>query len=188
LVAQERGLGWQSKSTKDSTPVTWKRAKIPDKERLVRDSLSSTEAQQELGDRIIDFCNEHAQASLDKYELDAIGLCRLIRKESGFIYYERQLCTRENPRIFESADYYWKWSNPKKEGAKEQLPALHGIRRDSDEKWFAWHGRSENQLHFTGERNWWPAQGDPCRRDFPLPRTEDILSLSDLTRMLRVER
>jgi len=67
-------VGWQIKSTKASTPVTWKRAKIPNSQELIKDSNSSIEGLQALGNAILKFCNDHAIESLDKYNLNEIGV------------------------------------------------------------------------------------------------------------------
>lgn len=142
--------GWQVKSTKESTPVTWKRAKIPMREKLISASRKSKGGLQALGDAIIDFCNAHVQASLDTYELEQIGYCRLIVHADGQVtYFERLLATRQRPQLFAPSDFVWKWSQPKETKKKEQLQALHGIHKTTNKKWFAWHGLGENQLHFS---------------------------------------
>lgn len=154
----DRQTGWQVKSTKEKTPVTWKRAKLPNAEELIDQSLESEQGLQVLGDAIIDFCNEHAVASIEKYELDAIAYVRLVvfPEEKRVGYFERQLCTRSSPRIFLKENFAWQWSQPKNTQKKEQLESLIGTHRDSGTKWFAWHGKGENQLHFSGEQAWWP--------------------------------
>lgn len=73
VIKPELKCGWQVKSTKAGTPVTWKRAKIPNRKKLISESRKSKKGLQELGDAIIDFCNEHVQASLNTYELEQIG-------------------------------------------------------------------------------------------------------------------
>ncbi len=52
VINRDLRVGWQVKSTKADTPVTWKRAKIPNQEKLVKDSLDSEEARQILGNAI----------------------------------------------------------------------------------------------------------------------------------------
>lgn len=42
-------VGWQVKSTKSSTPVTWKRAKIPNAPELIENSRKSLQGLQDLG-------------------------------------------------------------------------------------------------------------------------------------------
>jgi hypothetical protein len=151
-------IGWQVKSTKEDTPVTWKRAKLPEKDALIRDSKRTPAGLQKLGNAIIEFCNAHAQESLQKYNLEELRLARLIVFNNGdALYYERALCTRARPEIFAAREYTWSWSIPKRSrlNAKEQLPALHGIDTGGQKCW-AWHGLGENQLHFAGERQWWP--------------------------------
>jgi hypothetical protein len=149
VIKQTTKCGWQVKSTKEGTPVTWKRAKIPNREKLVAASRKSKSGLQALGNAIIDFCNAHVLASLNTYELEQIGYCRLIIHDDGQVtYFERLLATRQNPQLFKPSDFVWKWSKPKKMKKKEQLSALHGIHKATKKKWFAWHGLGENQLHF----------------------------------------
>jgi hypothetical protein len=156
-VVKKGDVGWQVKSTKSSTPLTWKRAKIPDSTTLISKSENSETGRQELGDAIIDFCNAHAADSLEKYELNEIGYSRLIMFEDNTaIYFERLLCSKQNKLIFDKKDYAWQWSTQKQANKKEQLTALHGTNIITKKKAFAWHGRGENQLHFSGEGDWWP--------------------------------
>ena len=120
--------GWQVKSTKAQTPITWKRAKIGDAPRLIDESRRSQGGLQRLGNTIIEFCNAHARESLDKYGLNEIGYARLILARDGTAtYYERLLCDKDNPDIFDPSDFRWSWSTPKVTKRKEQLPALQGI-------------------------------------------------------------
>ena len=148
--------GWQVKSTKEATPITWKRAKIPNKELLIQNSLTDENALQVLGDTIINFCNEHVRESCETYGLNEIYYSRCILfKDRSVKYFERLLATSDDPRIFLPEDFYWKWSTPKVTTKKEQLPALHGFRKSDDKKMWAWHGHGENQLHFSGESEWW---------------------------------
>lgn len=150
VIKPSSHVGWQVKSTKAGTPVTWKRAKIPNSLQLIAKSEASPAAVQALGDAIIDFCNKHAQASLLHYNLHEIGYSRLILHPNGTAtYFERLLITRQNPVLFAPSDFSWRWSVPKKTKKKEQLPALHGTHRLTGKKWFAWHGRGENQLHLV---------------------------------------
>lgn len=150
-------VGWQVKSTKDDTPLTWKRAKIANSGQLIKASENDAESLKKLGDAIIDFCNSHASESIDHYALNEIGYSRLIMfSDNSAIYFERLVCTKETPVIFDRNDYVWHWSTPKQTTKKEQLPALHGIHKKTQKKAFAWHGRGENQLHFSGEKEWWP--------------------------------
>ncbi len=178
-------VGWSIKSTKASTPVTWKRAKIGNKNELIAASRASEQGAQELGNAIMAFCNAHAVASLDRYALDAIGYARLILFDDGTIrYFERVLCTREKPQIFAPEDFSWKWSKQKTStNAKERLSALHGFHRETGVRWWAWHGLGENQLHFTGERNWWPDDDDHAIT-FSMPAEADKLSFDRLLQML----
>lgn len=170
--------GWQVKSTKESTPVTWKRAKIPNAKSLIEASKNSDEGLQALGNAIICFCNDHARESLDLYGLNEIGYARLIvHKNRRVTYFEKLLCTREQPQIFDPEEFEWFWSKPKNQVKKEQLSALHGIHRVTGKKWWAWHGLGENQLHFSGEGSWWPAHRDSQAISFHLPPDEEKLSL-----------
>lgn len=73
VVNVEEGCGWQLKSTREATPVTWKRAKLPEAAALINASMTSPAACQELGDAVIGMCNEHARRSLADYDLRRIG-------------------------------------------------------------------------------------------------------------------
>ncbi len=157
VVNVNDSVGWQVKSTKSSTPVTWKRAKIPNSLELIKAAKRSSSGMKKLGNAIIEFCNDHALESLNTYDLKEIGYARLIVHPTGDLtYFERILCTKKNPKIFSINDFRWNWSTPKKTQKKEQLQALHGIHKPTNTKWFAWHGLGENQLHFNGEEAWWP--------------------------------
>ena len=157
VINPDSKIGWQVKSTRLATPVTWKRAKIPNAAELIEASIDNQAALQDLGDAIIDFCNQHAQESLERYELNEIGYARLIvASDNTARYFEKILCDESNPQVFQADQFQWNWSSPKVTVRKEQLPALHGIDKVTGEKYFAWHGRGENQLHFSGEKAWWP--------------------------------
>lgn len=170
-VVRRGETGWQVKSTKAGTPLTWKRAKIANSEKLI--GASTTDAGlAALGKAILDFCNDHAKESIETYDLDEIGYCRLIvNPDNSVHYFERALCTRQNPSIFNPDEFTWNWSAPKKTRAKEQLSALHGY-GPGGTKDFAWHGKGENQLHFSGESSWWPELKKPTN-------TKDILFSED---------
>lgn len=156
-VVKRNSYGWSIKSTKDSTPLTWKRAKIANRNNLIQESLLSEKGLKHLGDKIIDFCNEHARESLTKFNLTEIGYARLIVfEDNSAIYFERMLCNQNNPNIFNKDDYVWSWSIQKEGTKKEQLSALHAKNIHTNKKAFAWHGQGENQLHFSGEKDWWP--------------------------------
>jgi len=182
VINREKKVGWQVKSTKASTPVTWKRAKIPNSPHLISESKKNAEGLQALGGAIIKFCNDHAIESFETYDLEEIGFSRLIVHKNGALtYFEKILCTRNNPKIFNENDFEWKWSTPKKTKKKEQLPALHGTHKASGEKWFAWHGLGENQLHFSGEKQWWPKNSEH-NIEFSFPK--ERLSQSELMKLL----
>jgi hypothetical protein len=185
VIHCERRIGWQVKSTKKGTPVTWKRAKIPNKDALIAASKESNAGLQALGDAIIAFCNEAAAKSFKKYTLDAIGFSRLIlHSDRRVTYYERLLCTRKKPTVFDPAMFVWHWTKEKKTKGKEQKSALHGIHRTSERKWFAAHILGENQLHFAGESAWWPEAGSLHEITFTLPAPSERLSLAELIALL----
>ena len=186
VVNRHQRVGWSIKSTKADTPLTWKRAKLAAKAGLIADSLKTTAGLQKLGDEIIRFCNTHAHESLTKYKLDAIGFARLVLHKNGSIrYFERELCTKAKPDIFNPQDFTWRWSTEKKGGKKEQLSALHGFHVSSGARWWAWHGHGENQLHFTGERQaWWPHPEDPHSIAFAYPAADTRLTLEQLAELL----
>lgn len=179
VVRSHDGFGWQVKSTKQSTPVTWKRAKLDGAEELVEMSLNSDEACQELGSAIIEHCNAHVEDSFEKYDLETIGYCRLVVRDSSATYFERRLCRRSSPVLFDDSEYRWQWSQQKSSAKKEQLSSLHGISRKTGRKIWAWHGRGENQLHFYGEHEWWPEEDDPNAVDFPLPTASQKLNMDE---------
>lgn len=186
VINRKASCGWQVKSTKSKTPVTWKRAKIPNATELIAESKQSESGLQALGDTIIDFCNAHARESLHKYELRQMGYSRLIVHPNGQVtYFERLLCSMDQPNIFDPADFTWQWSTPKKteKGAKEQLAALHGIHQATHRGWWAWHGQGENQLHFKGESTWWP-HDDQNTFSFQLPSGHERLTFKQLAALL----
>ena len=185
VINPETRTGWQVKSTKSNTPVTWKRAKLPDAQQLIASSNESEAGLQELGDTILGFCNEHARDSISKYELKEIGYCRLILHDDGSAtFFERLLCTEESPDIFNPSEFSWEWSIPKLSTKKEQLPALHGTNRGTGEKCWAWHGLGENQLHFSGESAWWPDAGSPNSFSFLSPSPDNKLSFDAFVKIL----
>ena len=185
VINLQTGCGWQVKSTKEKTPVTWKRAKIPNALELIEASRESESGLQTLGDVIIDFCNDHARSSLYDYGLKEIGYSRLILSRSGQVtYFERLLCSRDRPNVFDPTDFTWQWSTPKRVIKKEQLPALHGTHRATGDKWWAWHGLGENQLHFSGESAWWPDDDDPHMFSFQLPSGQEKLTFNQLMTLL----
>ena len=178
-------VGWQVKSTKTNTPVTWKRAKIPDSDNLIGESRKSDEALQRLGDSILAFCNQHVSDSIERYDLETIGYARLIVnvKSKQITYFEREIASRSDPRVFIPKDFEWRWSKPKRTVKKEQLPALHGIEKKTGTKCFAWHGRGENQLHFSGESYWWPTD-DQHACTFGFPKEDERLSWDEVFSLL----
>lgn len=185
VIQPEARCGWQVKSTKASTPVTWKRAEIPDAVALIAASKESAIGAQALGDALIKFCNDHARESIRLYDLAAVGYSRLIIFPNGQVmYFERLLCDRDSPSIFNPADFDWRWSKPKKTVTKEQLSALHGFHRSTGRKWWAWHGLGENQLHFSGESSWWPPFGAAHTATFPFPTDTDRVGWEEFAELL----
>jgi hypothetical protein len=186
VVSRSKRVGWQVKSTKAGTPVTWKRAKIPDRDRLVKASLGGKMgALQALGDAVVEFCNHHAKESLTLYNLDEIRYSRVIMHEDRICYFEKTLVTSKNPQLFDPKNFSWKWSEPRKATKKESLPALHGVGRDGT-KWFAAHLLGENQLHFSGEGNWWPRRfGVANSGEIRLADLGDQIAWDTLIRWLR---
>ena len=181
VVNDRTRTGWQVKSTRHSTPVTWKRAKLPNKTSLIEASYITPEDAQALGDAIITFCNHAVKESIEKYQLKSLKYARLIDHKNGRLtYFERTLPI--SGEVFESQEFTWSWSQSKTTKKKEQLPAFHGVHINSGLAWFAWHGLGENQLHFKGERAWWPAKGSPNRLDFE--RSGDRLKLTDLEKLI----
>jgi len=182
VINESAKVGWQVKSTKAATPVTWKRAKIPDANRLIRESEASAEGCQNLGNAILHYCNAHAKASLNLYKLQEIGYSRIVVHDDRITYFERLLCDHQNPDIFDETQFEWHWSTQKLAKKKEQLSALHGYHKETGCKWFAWHGRGENQLHFSGESNWWPTT-DEHTIEFSFPSTR--LSYHQFSELLK---
>jgi len=186
VLRANSGIGWQVKSTKAGTPVTWKRAKIPEQDRLINASRDSAVGAQQLGDAIIGFCNAHAVESLKQYGLDEIGYARLVVMSDGSaVYFERPLVSKQHPELFSPKDFVWSWSTAKRVTKKEQLSALHGRHVSSGRKWWAWHGLGENQLHFSGESEWWPTDLSHAVK-FSLPSASNRMSMQDLIELLEV--
>lgn len=169
--------GWQVKSTKDSTPLTWKRAKIEGKQSLIEESVRSSDGAAALGEAIINFCNQHAIESLHRYRLKKIYYSRCILFPGTKIkYFERLLCADASPYIFKPQDYRWEWSKSKNTTKKEQLSAFHGIDKTTGRKVWAWHGLGENQLHFSGEDLWWNDPANTLSVEVPFPRKSEKIN------------
>ena len=180
VVNAETHTGWQVKSTRRSTPVTWKRAKLPDKDLLIKASHETSTGAQALGNAIIDFCNRAARESIAKYKLRSLKYARLVDYMDGRLTYF-EIVLPISGTLFDTRDFTWSWSKAR-HAKKEQLPAFHGVHSNSGKPWFAWHGRGENQLHFKGETAWWPSGDSPDRRDFA--RLGDRLRLDDLANLI----
>lgn len=159
-VVQQDGIGWQVKSTKTTTPITWKRAKIPNKIELMENSYKTEAGCQRLGDTLVEFCNAASVKSFEQYNLSKIYYARLVvdnfRKE--WRYFERLIATKDHPEIFDKNDLEWSWNKERRNTVKEQLPAFIGRSKSLGIKVFAWHGKGENQLHFSGEKSWHPIE------------------------------
>lgn len=185
VLKESEGLGWQVKCTLEDTPVTWMRAKIPNSSELIEQSMRDKSSVQDLGNTILEFCNQHAFDSLNKYDLNAIGYSRLIvHKNLTATYFEKQLVTLRKRKLFNPSQFKWHWSKQKSVGKKGQLSAFHGIHIPSGKKWLVWHGRGENQLHFTGEKNWWPSQRSLHRVTFSLPSISEQLEMDEFIKLL----
>src|SRR5439155_25663986 len=116
--------------------------------------------------------------------LRAIGYARVVVTQDEIVYFERELVSEQQPQLFRPEDFRWTWSVQKQAVKKEQLSAFHGVNVAEGQKWFAWHGLGENQLHFSGERNWWPAQDDPHGVTFPFPTRKDKIDLDQFMELL----
>ncbi len=183
VINREDGVGWTIKSAMGTSPLTWKRAKIPNAEGLIKDSRSGNAGLQALGDAIIGFCNQHARESMSRYNLQAIGYSRVCLTSGEIVYFERELISAANDVLFNPSEFKWHWSSPKKTVKKEQLQALHGV-HDSGKKWFACHLLGENQLHFSGEKAWWPDAGSSNLISEPLPDKALRISFDDFFKFL----
>ncbi len=178
-------IGWQVKSTMTSTTVTWKRVKIEGSAELIQESDDRGDTQT-LGNLVIEACNLHAQESLKKHELRKIRYARIIAAPGQVTYFERDLIDENRPVFFDPSEFEWEWSEGQDMSGKERLKALHGYRisKDEREKWFAWHGRGENQLHFMGEKCWWPGY-DRDTRGVTVPKYGKKRSWTELNSWLR---
>ena len=96
------------------------------------------------------------------------------------MYFERCLLDTEHPRLWNPSDYVWQWSTPKRAEKKEQLPAFVGRHKETNTKSFAWHGQGENQLHFSGEGDWWPEENSDHRLDFQIPNSNQKVDFETL--------
>ena len=185
VVDDSNRIGWSIKSTKAGSPLTWKRAKPFNQTKLISDSQGSKEGLQQLGNALIDICNKHAKESMSKYHLAEIGYCRLIvHKSRQVTYFERKLCDLASPSLFNPDDFEWDWSVEKATKGKEQRSSLHGWHKTSGMRWWAWHGKGENQLHFSAEQKvWWPSD-DQHKLEFTLPDSSSKLSFERLLEVL----
>ena len=183
VIDRNAGIGWQVKSRKSSTPVTWKRAKIENRNKLISASEGSERGLEDLGRAILDVCNKHLIASLDLYGLHRMGYVDLILHKDEVEYVECEIPQNSLTCLFDPSDFRWEWSKEKPKGRKEQLSALHGFHAETGERWWSWHGRGENQLHFVGERYWLSSiQSERIR--FPLPDKSQRISIEKLLELL----
>lgn len=182
IVNDKERIGWQVKSTKKSTPITWKRAKIPAKAELIEQSKKTAAGKKVLGDAIINYCNQHVIESIKEFRLSQLIYARLIDWENGsYTYFERPLAI--SGILFDPNDFEWHWSTPKTATKKEQLPAFHGRHKSMDIAMFAWHGLGENQLHFKGEHTWWPNSAYPFQVTISAPKKR--LAITEILEILR---
>lgn len=186
VLCDDKTIGFQVKATKDTTVVTWMRAKIPNKQSLVTasqvsDSQLRADSLQKLGDTIIDFVNKKIEKSFRKYKkVHSIHYARVRHISTGRVeYVEAPLCNRSSMILFDKDDFSWEWRKNKdleakiakansidplikndieapnpSEASQEVISSLQGIYNPTGEVWWAWHGKSDNQLHFPGEAEW----------------------------------
>lgn len=178
VLDSKNKIGWQVKSSKDKTPLTWKRVKLDNASSFINNSIKSSIDCQVLGDLIIDTCNKNALESINKFNLDEVGYSRLILSDDGTLcYFEKILCTKNNPCIFNKEDFEWKWAKSKKGKNKEILSSFQGFNKKTGVKWFSWHGLGENQLHFNGEKEWYK---ESCINMSHFSKTNDKLPMEYL--------
>lgn len=183
VIDQNHNIGWQVKSRKATTPVTWKRAKISNRESLILESESSSEGLDNLGAAIMGVCNDHLTDSISKYDLNRVGYIDLVLHSDKIEYIECEIPKKNLKELFKPSDFKWNWSEERKRGKKDQLPALHGFHVDTGERWWSWHGRGENQLHFVGEKHWLSSM-EVQKREFALPSESDRISIESLLELL----
>lgn len=118
VVDRNKNIGWQVKSRKSSTPVTWKRAKITNRESLILDSESSDEGLDKLGAAVMGVCNDHLTESISKYNLTKIGYIDLILHSNKIEYIECEMPQENLRELFKPSDFKWKWSIERKKGKK----------------------------------------------------------------------
>ena len=131
----------------------WGRITIPLSKRiLIDESYINPILLQELGDSVIDTFNDKIKFSIEKYNLDEIGYIGLVfNPNSTFQYYERSICLRNNPILFDKKDFRWEWSIPKKE---TDSPVLKGINIKTNQVWVRWKAHGDTQLDFMGAEFW----------------------------------
>lgn len=183
VIDRSSKIGWQVKSRKVTTPVTWKRAKISNRENLIIESEKSNDGLDELGAAVLGVCNKHVNDSLSLYGLSRIGYVDLILYKNKLQYIECEIPQGKLKELFCPSDFRWEWSKEKAKGKKEQLTALQGFDIKTDKKWWAWHGRGENQLHFVGEKHWLSSMKTQTR-ELALPEASDKIPIEDLLEVL----
>lgn len=186
VIDKKAKIGWQVKSRKASTPVTWKRAKIENRNNLISASEGSEDTErglEDLGRAIMDVCNKHLVHSLEHYGLERMGYVDLILHKDTVEYVECEIPHNKLTCLFDPADFKWEWSKEKPKGKKEQLSALHGFHVETGERWWSWHGRGENQLHFVGEKHWLSSIRSE-RNVFPIPSASERISIEILLEVL----
>ena len=188
VLQRSEGVGWQVKSTRHRSPLTWMRADFRRRSELVaeadaeRDEGRKRELVQALGDSVIEYANASIRDSFTKYGLQQVMFCHLVlMPENRAMYYEKLLAVEGEEELFRATDFMLSWREPRPgranrnadpddPGAAEQLPSLRGRHVPTDQDWFAWYGRKGGQLHFLlEEKIWWPPESGAHRIDFDLP-------------------
>jgi len=146
-------VGWQIK-TSSSYVIIWKRISFPNQTDLIEKSKINP---QELGNMLLNNCNEHVEKCAIKYNLDLFVYSRLITSKNGmFSYFERPV----DKILFSPEMFYWKW------GERNDYPTFAGYHVVTGEKWFSWSGMKDNQFRFMGEHNWHLTDNHPNKHTF----------------------
>lgn len=157
-------IGWQVKSSRKKSPLTWGQVKAPSNLLQSKDAIA-------LGNHLINSINESSIAAMEKFNLETIGYARLIVYPNNHaVYFEKELSNRTNPIIFNPKTYLWSWSNCTRKSNKETKPSLVGINTITGMREFSWHCLSGSQLHFDAEYQWWPK--------IKIPKSEDDVIFS----------
>lgn len=163
-------VGWQVKSIKAGSDVTWKRVTIANPEFLLE---LSYEEPAFLGRYLIDICNDHIFDSFVKYGLEDIRYIKAEIHPSNVVLVEKSIVTNDSIVAFDHDDFYWHWTEPKHRNNKELLPSFSGFHKETNSKWFSWNGLGDNQFRFTYEKVW--AMEGAVSKSIS---TEDVVSVS----------